>query len=430
MAYLLGTRRGLDACTRRAARSPCSPSTIARTCARSCARRTRRPSRRRDGRVQAGGRPGARDDGHGHPARPGDRGRPAIADGSLPGRAGLIVAVEATGYEGPASARVSRVLPGWGVDAGQAARRIGGQAARLLPPGRAERGGPGAPRRRRRRGVPRGGPRAVPRAAVVRPRRAAGSPARHAGRRGRDRAAADRPRRGRPQGGVPLRRRRDRRGRWREACDELDAATPLPWVLLSGGRRRRHVRAPGRASRAGRAPAACSSGAPCGRGRDDDAGGSRRVPRDDRSRSASRDSSRSSTTARSPVAAALDGGPAAGRARGLVRSGTDSDGRTPAAPSATSTCSSPARSTRTSSSRTRTRARCSARPSASSTPSGWRSAARPSITACGAARLGLRVAMVGVVGDDELGRFMLEAMAERGLDIGACVPTGRPREPR
>ena len=24
-------------------------------------------------------------------------------------------------------------------------------------------------------------------------------------------------------------------GRWREACAELDAATPLPWVLLSGG---------------------------------------------------------------------------------------------------------------------------------------------------------------------------------------------------
>ena len=35
-----------------------------------------------------------------------------IADGSLPGRAGLLVAIEATGYEGPPTARVSRVLPG------------------------------------------------------------------------------------------------------------------------------------------------------------------------------------------------------------------------------------------------------------------------------------------------------------------------------
>ena len=48
------------------------------------------------------------------------------------------------------------------------------------------------------------------------------------------------------------------------------------------------------------------------------------------------------------------------------------------------------------------------------------------ITACGAARLGLAVAMVGVVGDDALGRFMLDALAERGVDVSACrVATGR-----
>src|SRR6478609_9015131 len=51
------------------------------------------------------------------------------------------------------------------------------------------------------------------------------------------------------------------------------------------------------------------------------------------------------------------------------------------------------------------------------------------IFACGAARLGLRVAFSGVVGDDALGRFMLDAMAERGIDVSACVidplvPTG------
>jgi sugar/nucleoside kinase (ribokinase family) len=51
------------------------------------------------------------------------------------------------------------------------------------------------------------------------------------------------------------------------------------------------------------------------------------------------------------------------------------------------------------------------------------------ILACGAARLGLRVAMAGVVGDDALGRFMLAAMAERGLETSAvridrAVPTG------
>lgn len=51
------------------------------------------------------------------------------------------------------------------------------------------------------------------------------------------------------------------------------------------------------------------------------------------------------------------------------------------------------------------------------------------IFACGAARLGLRTAFAGVVGDDALGRFMLTAMAERGLEISAVridplVPTG------
>ena len=51
------------------------------------------------------------------------------------------------------------------------------------------------------------------------------------------------------------------------------------------------------------------------------------------------------------------------------------------------------------------------------------------IFACGAARLGLRVAFFGVTGDDPFGRFMLGAMAARGVDVSACVvdrtrPTG------
>ena len=43
------------------------------------------------------------------------------------------------------------------------------------------------------------------------------------------------------------------------------------------------------------------------------------------------------------------------------------------------------------------------------------------IFACGAARLGLRVAYYGVVGDDAFGRFMLEAMRARGIDVSACL---------
>lgn len=39
------------------------------------------------------------------------------------------------------------------------------------------------------------------------------------------------------------------------------------------------------------------------------------------------------------------------------------------------------------------------------------------IMACGAARLGLAVAFVGVVGDDAMGRFMLDSLAARGVDM-------------
>lgn len=52
-----------------------------------------------------------------------------IADGSLPGRSGLLVAIEATGYAGEATARISRVLPGWSV---AKAKRLGASAAKLL----------------------------------------------------------------------------------------------------------------------------------------------------------------------------------------------------------------------------------------------------------------------------------------------------------
>jgi sugar/nucleoside kinase (ribokinase family) len=52
-----------------------------------------------------------------------------------------------------------------------------------------------------------------------------------------------------------------------------------------------------------------------------------------------------------------------------------------------------------------------------------------SIFACAAARLGLRTAMLGIVGDDALGAFMREALAARGVDVAHLrthpdVPTG------
>jgi sugar/nucleoside kinase (ribokinase family) len=51
------------------------------------------------------------------------------------------------------------------------------------------------------------------------------------------------------------------------------------------------------------------------------------------------------------------------------------------------------------------------------------------ITACGAARLGLRTTFAGVVGDDLFGRYMLSQMSARAVDTSGCIvdparPTG------
>ena len=43
------------------------------------------------------------------------------------------------------------------------------------------------------------------------------------------------------------------------------------------------------------------------------------------------------------------------------------------------------------------------------------------IFACGAARLGLRVAFIGVCGKDVFGKYMLDSMAERGVDVRPVI---------
>jgi len=43
------------------------------------------------------------------------------------------------------------------------------------------------------------------------------------------------------------------------------------------------------------------------------------------------------------------------------------------------------------------------------------------IFACGAARLGLKIAFIGKCGDDVFGRFMLDEMQKRGVDIGNVI---------
>src|SRR5512143_453168 len=43
------------------------------------------------------------------------------------------------------------------------------------------------------------------------------------------------------------------------------------------------------------------------------------------------------------------------------------------------------------------------------------------IFACGAARLGLNVAFIGVCGDDVFGRFMLDEMQKREVDVSNVI---------
>ncbi|MCC7355619.1 MAG: tagatose 1,6-diphosphate aldolase [Anaerolineae bacterium] len=52
-----------------------------------------------------------------------------IVGSDLPGRAGLLVSIEATGYEGDAKARRTGLVPGWSVEK---IRRMGAQAVKLL----------------------------------------------------------------------------------------------------------------------------------------------------------------------------------------------------------------------------------------------------------------------------------------------------------
>lgn len=159
-----------------------------------------------------------------------------IADGSLPGRAGLIVAIEATGYAGTATARVSRVLPGWSVEQ---AKRLGASAAKLLVYYHHEAAN--AADQERFVADIAAQCRAADLALFVEPlgfdpvsggkltgearRRCVVETARRLTALGGDILKAEFP----YDAGI------DDTAAWADACAELDAASLVPWVLLSGG---------------------------------------------------------------------------------------------------------------------------------------------------------------------------------------------------
>jgi tagatose 1,6-diphosphate aldolase len=159
-----------------------------------------------------------------------------IADGSLPASAGLLVAIEATGYEGSPTARVSRVLDGWSVEK---AKRMGASAAKLLVYYHPD--ATNAADQERLLADVAAGCRAADLALFVEPLSFSlvdGKPLVGEARR---RVVVETARRLTEIGGdvlkaeFPYDAAVTDRARWREACEELDVASALPWVLLSGG---------------------------------------------------------------------------------------------------------------------------------------------------------------------------------------------------
>ena len=159
-----------------------------------------------------------------------------IADGSLSGEVGLVVALEATGYLGDPTARISRLLERWGPGG---VRRLGASAAKLLVyyhPDAAN-----AADQERFVADVGGACRALDLALFLEPL----SFSLQAGERlagdERRRVVLETARRLTPLGGdvlkaeFPYDAAETDRGRWRDACEELTAAIDVPWVLLSGG---------------------------------------------------------------------------------------------------------------------------------------------------------------------------------------------------
>jgi tagatose-1,6-bisphosphate aldolase len=159
----------------------------------------------------------------------------AIASGSLSAGTGLIVAIEATGFEGEPGDRRSRILAGWSV---KKAKRIGASAAKLLVYYHPDAPAASAQEHLVESVARECGDQDL--ALFVEPlsfgldggqmkdedrRRVVIDTARRLTQLGCDVLKAE----------FPYDSSVTDRQRWREACEELDATTAVPWVLLSGG---------------------------------------------------------------------------------------------------------------------------------------------------------------------------------------------------
>ena len=148
----------------------------------------------------------------------------------------MIVAIEATGYEGTSTARLSRVLDGWSVEK---AKRMGASAAKLLVYYHPD--APTAAAQERLLADVAADCRAADFALFVEPLSYSlvdGAPLTDDARR---RVVVETARRLTAIGGdilkaeFPYDPSVTDRGRWVDACEELAEASGVPWVLLSGG---------------------------------------------------------------------------------------------------------------------------------------------------------------------------------------------------
>lgn len=159
-----------------------------------------------------------------------------IADGSLPASAGLLVAIEATGFEGPSTARVSRILAGWSVEK---AKRMGASAAKLLVYYHPQAVN-AADQERLVAGVA-ADCRAADIALFVEPLSFSLVDGQRLTGEARRQVVVETARRLTSIGGdilkaeFPYDASVTDTALWGEACEELNAASALPWVLLSGG---------------------------------------------------------------------------------------------------------------------------------------------------------------------------------------------------
>lgn len=159
-----------------------------------------------------------------------------IADGSLPAGVGLVVALEATGYLGGSTDRLSRMLDGWSAEG---VRRLGASAAKLLVYYHPD--APSAARQERFVADVAAACHELDLPLFLEPLGFSLVEGRRLTGEERRRVVLETARRLTPLGGdvlkaeFPYDASETSEERWRDACAELSAAIEVPWVLLSGG---------------------------------------------------------------------------------------------------------------------------------------------------------------------------------------------------